>query len=47
MDRVISLKCEINGLLVKEEQMWKQWLRALRVQEGDKNTRFFHSRATH
>ena len=38
---------ELTGLLVKEEQMWKQWLRALWLQEGDKNTRFFHSRATH
>ena len=47
VEGVLKLKREISGLLVKEEKMWKQRSRALWLQEGDKNTRYFHSRATH
>ena len=46
MGEVLKLKKEINELLVKEEKMWKQRSRALWLHEGDKNTRYFHSRAT-
>ena len=45
--RVNRLKREINDLLSKEEKMWKQRSRALWLHEGDRNTRYFHSRATH
>ena len=47
MNRVLRLKKEINDLLSKEEKMWKQRSRALWLHEGDTNTRYFHSRATH
>ena len=41
--RVLRLNKEISKLLVKEEQMWKQQSRSLWLQEGDNNTRYFHS----
>ncbi|XP_075636684.1 uncharacterized protein LOC142608915 [Castanea sativa] len=44
---VLRLNKEISKLLVKEEQMWKQRSRSLWLQEGDNNTRYFHSRASH
>ena len=47
MNRVLRLKREINDLLSKEEKMWKQRSQALWLHEGDNNTRYFHSRATH
>lgn len=47
MARVQQLKKEINVLLVREENMWKKRSRPLWLHEGDQNTRFFHSRATH
>ena len=45
--RVQRLKKEISKLLVKEEQRWKQRSRALWLQEGDNNTKYFNSRASH
>ena len=47
INRVLRLKREINDLLSKEEKMWKQRSQALWLHEGDSNTHYFHSRATH
>nr|XP_023925285.1 uncharacterized protein LOC112036686 [Quercus suber] len=43
---VVLLKKEINTLMGKEERMWRQRSRFTNITEGDRNTRFFHSRAT-
>ena len=43
----LRLNKEISKLLVREEQMWKQQSRSLWLQEGDNNTRYFHSQASH
>ena len=45
--RVSQLKWEINGLLIKEEKMWRQRSRTLWLYERDQNTRFFHNQASH
>ena len=45
--QVLRLNKEISKLLVREEQMWKQQPHFLWLQEGDNNTRYFHSRASH
>ena len=44
--RIVLLKKEINSLMGKEERMWRQRSRFTYIKEGDRNTRFFHSRAT-
>ena len=41
-----GLKQEINELLVKENLMWRQWAKAFWLVDGDKNSRYFHTRAT-
>ena len=45
--RVVRLKKEISKLLVRKEQMWKQWSLSLWLQKGDNNIRYFHSQASH
>ena len=43
---VKSLQMEINSLLDKESQMWQQCSRVLFLKCGDKNTSYFHSKAS-
>ncbi|KAL0001322.1 hypothetical protein SO802_015103 [Lithocarpus litseifolius] len=45
-DLLLQLRKEIKSLMDKEERMWRQRSRALYLKEGDRNTRFFHYRAT-
>ena len=44
--RMKQLEAEINKLLDREAQMWAQWSKIQWLKDGDKNTRFFHSKAT-
>lgn len=44
--RIVELRNEINALMGKEERMWRQRSRNLYLKEGDRNTRFFHCKAT-
>ena len=39
-------RVELNCYLDKEDAMWKQRARLNWFQEGDRNTRFFHARAS-
>ena len=43
---VKALQKEISALLDKESQMWQQRLRALFLKCGDRNTSYFHSKAS-
>ena len=47
MGKVSQLKWEKNGLLIKEEKMWRQRSRTLWLHEGDQNTCFIHNQASH
>ncbi len=44
--QVLLLRKELSQLLSKEEVMWSQRARSSWLREGDRNTRFFHSRAS-
>ena len=45
-DEFKRLERQIDDLLVDEEIYWRQRSRAVWLREGDKNTKFFHSKAT-
>ena len=45
-EEIKALKKEINEITLREEMMWNQRLRALWVQCGDRNTKFFHETAS-
>ena len=43
--RVLSIKYEIKDLMDKETHMWFQRSKALWATHGDKNSKYFHSKA--
>ena len=45
-EEIKALKKEINEITLREEMMWNQRSRALWVQCGDCNTKFFHETAS-
>lgn len=45
-NRIRQLKGDINVLLDREATVWSQRSHLLRARDGDKNTKYFHSRAT-
>lgn len=46
MHEMRKTEMELDGVLKNEETMWLQRSRALWLQDGDKNTKFFHQKAT-
>ncbi|KAK4413562.1 hypothetical protein Salat_2768800 [Sesamum alatum] len=44
--RLVELHREMDELSSREELMWKQCLKALRLHEDDRNMTFFHAKAT-
>lgn len=46
LDSIQGVKDEINALLYREELFWGQRSRAIWLPTGDKNTKYFHQRAS-
>ncbi|KAK2660062.1 hypothetical protein Ddye_006595 [Dipteronia dyeriana] len=46
MQSIKSLEAEVEGLLEFEKIYWKQRSRVNLLEAGDRNTKYFHSRAT-
>ena len=46
VDRVRRLEHEINILLDRESQMWSQRSKIQWLRDGDRNTQYFHSKAS-
>ena len=46
MQRIRTLKSEINTILHQDELFWRQRSRSIWLPAGDKNTKFFHQRAS-
>ena len=44
--RLLELKKEIDSLVDKEQRMWLQRSKVLWASQGDRNSKFFHCRAT-
>ena len=43
IERINTVRSEINDLLHQEEVFWRQWSRAVWLPVRDKNTKFFHN----
>ena len=43
---LVQLKQELARLLVKEEKLWQQCSKTHWMKEGDKNSKYFHHRAS-
>ena len=46
LDVIQRVKDEINALLLQEELFWRQRFRSICLLAGDKNTKYFHQRAS-
>lgn len=46
IEQINAVRSEINELLHQEEVFWRQWSKAVWLLAGDKNSKFFHNRAS-